>query len=97
MKKIEIAQAELALNLSNKPRILPLAPMDSNKKANNYTFKGFKIWMKKIHTTTIKVLNIYLTGTIILTLILNGLPYSVYFGNSKTFPHLYFKDNNQSY
>ena len=47
MKKIEIAQAELALNLSNKPRILPLAQMDSNKKANNYTFKGFKIWMKK--------------------------------------------------
>ena len=47
MEEIQKVQKELALNLSNESRILPLVPMDSNKKVNDYTFQSFKIWMKK--------------------------------------------------
>ena len=43
MEEIETPQAELALNLSNEPSILRLVSMDSNKKVNDNTFKGFKI------------------------------------------------------
>ena len=49
MEEIETAQAELALNLSNESNILRLVPIDSNKELNDYIFKGFKLWMKKIH------------------------------------------------
>ena len=49
IEEIETAQAKLTLNLSRESSILPLVPMESNKKVNNYTFKGFKTWMKKIY------------------------------------------------
>ena len=49
MEEMETAQAELALNLSNESSILRLVPINSNKKVNDYTFKNFKIWMKKIY------------------------------------------------
>ena len=42
IEEIETAQAELALNLSKELSILRLVPMQSNKKVNNYTFKGLK-------------------------------------------------------
>ena len=67
--------------------------MDSNKKVNDNIFKGFKIWMKKYTHNYCKGINVYLTFTNVLTLILNGLPYSVCFGTSKTLPYLYFISN----
>ena len=49
IEEIETAQAELALKLSNESSILPLITMDNSKRVNDYIFKGFKIWMKKIY------------------------------------------------
>lgn len=49
MKEIETTRAELALNLSKKSSILPLILMYSDNKVHNYSFKGFKIWIKSIY------------------------------------------------
>ena len=93
MEEIQTAQTELALNLSNESSILLLLPMDSNKKVNNYTFNGFKIWMKKYMYNYYKGTNVYLTCTIIFSLILNGLLYSLCLSTSETFLYLYFVSN----
>ena len=91
MEEIQKVQKELALNLSNESRILPLVPMDSNKKVNDYTFQSFKIWMKKTYVRNYyKGINVYLTCIIIFALFLNGLPYSLCFGTNETFTYLYF-------
>ena len=85
IEEIETAQAELALNLSKELSILRLVPMQSNKKVNNYTFKGLKTWMKKYMQDYYTGINVYLTYKNIVSLILNHLLYSVCFGTSKGF------------